>query len=94
VLHVRLNEHNSNGLNPMLLRTASAIGEVVVAGLMVLVGAVLGAVALFTFYSLVVTTQDVVTWSGVTVLILAVLLGIGAVRCIQYAVDRAVRRLN
>jgi hypothetical protein len=78
----------------MLLRTASAIGVVLVAGLMALVGAVLGAVALFTFYSLVVTPSDVVTWNGLTVLIVAVLLGIGAVRCIQYAVDRAIRRPN
>jgi uncharacterized membrane protein len=78
----------------MLLRTASAIGEVVVAGLMALVGVALGTVALFTFYSLVMTTSDVVTWGGLVVLIVAVFLGIGAVRCIQYAVDRAIRRLD
>ena len=78
----------------MLLRTASAIGEVVVAGLMALVGSALGAVALFTFYSLVVTPSDVVTWGGLVVLIVAVFLGIGAVRCIQYTVGRAIRRLN
>jgi hypothetical protein len=61
---------------------------------MALVGAVLGAVALFTLYSLVVTTSDVATRGGLVVLILAVLLGIGAVRCIQYAVDRATRPPN
>ena len=85
------------GLNAMLLRTASAIGEVVVAGLMALVGVALGTVALFTFYSLVVTTSDVVTWSGLAVLIVAALFGVGAVRCINYAglaFDRAIRRLN
>jgi hypothetical protein len=90
VLHVRLNEH-------MLLRTASAIGEVVVAGLIALVGVALGTVALFLFYSLVVTTQDVVTWSGLTVVIVAVFIGVGAVRCINYAglaFDRAIGRLN
>jgi hypothetical protein len=91
---VRLNEHS---LNAMLLRTASATGEVVVAGIIALVGVGLGAVTLFTFYSLVVTTQDVVTWSGLLVLIVAVILAIGAVRCTQYAglvFDRAIRRLN
>jgi hypothetical protein len=81
----------------MLLHTASAIGEFVVAGLTALVGVALGTVALFAFYSLVVTTSDVVTWGGLTVLILAVFLGIGAVKCINYAgrvFDRAIRRLN
>jgi hypothetical protein len=85
------------GLNAMLLRTASAIGEAVVAGLVALVGVALGTVALFAFYSLVMTTQDVVTWGGLTVFIVAVLLGVGAVRCINYAglaFDRATRRLN
>jgi hypothetical protein len=81
----------------MLLRTASAIGEVVVAGLMALVGVALGTVVLFAFYSLVMTPSDVVTWGGLTVLVVAVLLGIGAVRCIHYAglvLHRASRRLN
>ena len=81
----------------MLLRTTSAIGEAVVAGLVALVGVALGTLALFAFYSLAVTTQDVVTWSGLTVLILAVFLGVGAVRCINYAgraFDRAIHRLN
>jgi hypothetical protein len=81
----------------MLLRTASAIGEVVVAGLIALVGIALGTVALFAFYSLLVTPSDVVTWGGLVVVIVAVFIGIGAVRCIQYAglmFDRATRRLN
>ena len=81
----------------MLLRTASAIGEGVVAGLIALVGVALGTTVLFTFYSLVVTPSDVVTWGGLTVLIVAVFLAIGAVRCVQYAglvFDRATRRLN
>jgi hypothetical protein len=81
----------------MLLRSISALGEAVVAGLIALVGVALGTVALFAFYSLVVTTQDVVTWSGLTVLIVAVFLGVGAVQCINYAglaFDRATRRLN
>lgn len=84
-------------LNAMLLRTASLIGEVVVAGLTALVGIALGTVALFAFYSLVVTTSDVVTWGGLAALISAVFIGIGAVRCINYAglvFDRAIRRLN
>ena len=61
-----------------------------------LLGVALGTVALFAFYSLVVTTSDVVTWGGLT-LIVAVFLGVGAVRCINYAglaFDRAIRRLN
>lgn len=44
-----------------------------------------------------VTTRDVVTWSGLTVLSVAVFLGVGAVRCINYAglaFDRAIRRLD
>ena len=48
----------------MLLRTASAIGEGVVAGLIALVGVALGTTVLFTFYSLVVTPSDVVTWGA------------------------------
>jgi hypothetical protein len=82
------------GLAVMLSRTASTIGMGIVSGLIGLVGVVLGAVALFALYSLVVTPQDVVTWNGLLVLIVAVLLGIGAVRCIQYAVERAIRRLD
>jgi len=85
------------GLNVMLLRTTSAIGEVAVAGLIALVGVAIGSAALFTFYGLVVTPSDVVTWGGLAVLIGAVFLGIGAVRCVQYAgrvFDRAIRRLN
>jgi hypothetical protein len=78
----------------MLSRTASAVGEVVVAGLMALVGVAVGTVALFAFYGLVMTTSDVVTWGGVAVVIAAVLLGIGAVLCIQYAVYRAIPRLD
>jgi hypothetical protein len=81
----------------MLLRTASAIGEAVVAGVIALVGVALGTVALFALYSLAVTTSDVVTWGGLAVLIVAVFVGVGAVRCSQYAglvFDRAIRRLN
>ena len=78
----------------MLLRTASAIGKGVVAGVIALVGVALGGVALFTFYSLAVTPSDVVSWGGLVGFIVAVFLGIGAVRCIQYAVDRAILRLN
>jgi hypothetical protein len=81
----------------MLLRTTSAIGSVVVAGVIASIGIALGTVALFLFYGLVVTPSDVVTWGGLMVVIVAVLVGMGAVRCIQYAglvFDRAIVRLN
>jgi hypothetical protein len=81
----------------MLLLATSAIGSVVVAGLIASVGIALGTVALFLFYSLVVTPSDVVTWGGLAVLVVTVFVGIGAVRCIQYAglvFDRAIGRLN